>query len=302
MTKVVVTGAAGFIGSRLVKGLLERGFEVHGIDSYVAGRRTDRLHEKAVYHDVDIRDARALETILPDTKYVFHLAALPRVQDTIERSLETFSANAEGTVTLLDVARRAGVSRLIFSSSAAVYGDESEMPLHEDMRVQPLSPYALHKLIGEEACKLSSRIYNLKTVSLRYFNVYGPGFDPSGPYGLVVGKFLTNRLEGKMHTITGDGTHTRDYVHVDDVVHANILAAESTQVGEGEVINIGTGIEVSVNELASLIGGESAYGEARIEPTRACADTSRARALLKWEPTIALKDGIAALKKEMSIV
>ncbi len=302
MTKVVVTGAAGFIGSRLVKGLLERGFEVHGIDSYVAGMRADRMHEKAVYHEVDIRDARALETILPDTRYVFHLAALPRVQDTIERPLETFSANAEGTVTLLHVAHKTGVSRLIFSSSAAVYGDETEMPLHEDMRVQPLSPYALHKFIGEEACKLSSRIYNLETVSLRYFNVYGPGFDPSGPYGLVVGKFLTNRLEGMPLSITGDGSHTRDYVHVDDVVRANILAAESSNVGRGEVLNIGTGFEVSVNELAGIIGGNVVYQDARIEPARACATIEKAHELLNWKPEVSVEDGIAALKKQLGIV
>ena len=301
MAKVVVTGGAGFIGSRLVGALLARGDDVHSIDSFAAGKRADRLHEKATYHEVDIRDIAKISPILVGAAQVFHCAALPRVQDTIDRPIETFSANAEGTIALLDAAAKAHVARFVFSSSAAVYGDESTMPLQEDMRVQPMSPYALHKLIGEEACKLSSRIYGLSTVSLRYFNVYGPGFDPEGPYGLVVGKFVTQRKNNQPLSITGDGSHTRDYVHVDDVVRANLLAAESDKVGKGEVINIGTGTETSVNEIAAIIGGPTNSIAARVEPARACADSARARALLGWEPTIALKEGIDSLKTELGI-
>lgn len=301
MAKVVVTGGAGFIGSRLVGALVARGDEVHVIDNYTGGKRADRLHAKALYHEVDIR-SKEIASILRGVMFVFHLAALPRVQYSIEHPVETFAVNAGDTIALLEAAAKAGVQRFVFSSSAAVYGDETMMPLHEDMRVQPMSPYALHKLVGEEACKLSSRIYNLSTVSLRYFNVYGPGFDPEGPYGLVVGKFVTLKKEGKPLLITGDGTHTRDYVHVDDVVRANLLAAESNNVGKGEVLNIGTGHEVSVQELAQMVGGEVTYSAARLEPARACAHNARARTLLNWEPTISLKEGIVALKEEMGLV
>jgi len=301
MAKVVVTGGAGFIGSRLVGALLKRDDEVHAIDSYAAGKRADRIHAGATYHEADIRDVEKIKSILVGAIYVFHAAALPRVQYSIENPVETFSVNAGGTIALLEAAAKAGVKRFIFSSSAAVYGDETTMPLQEDMRVKPMSPYALHKLIGEEACKLSSRIYGLQTVSLRYFNVYGPGFDPEGPYGLVVGKFVTQRKNGQPFSIAGDGTHTRDYVHVDDVVRANLLAAESANVGAGEVINIGTGKETSVSDIARIVGGPTVSIEARIEPARACADNTRAYKLLAWEPTIVFEDGIEALKKEFGL-
>ena len=165
----------------------------------------------------------------------------------------------------------------------------------------PKSPYGLQKYIGELSCRLWSDVYGLSTVSLRYFNVYGPKFDPDGAYALVIGKFLKQKKEGTPLTITGDGTQTRDYTHVHDVVHANLLAAESAKVGKGEVVNIGAGRNVSVNDLAALIGGPSVHIAARLEPHDTLADSTLAKELLGWEPRVRLEDGIMALKEEMKL-
>ncbi|HUO56396.1 MAG TPA: NAD-dependent epimerase/dehydratase family protein [Candidatus Paceibacterota bacterium] len=300
-TKAVVTGGAGFIGSHIVAALLERGFETHSIDSLVAGKREDRLHRDAHYHEADIRDTAGLAEIFKDTTYVFHEAALPRVEYSIQQPEETFQVNAAGTISVLQAARTSGVKRVVLATSGSVYGDQEVKAFTEDLPAHPQSPYAFQKYVSEHACRLWSELYGLPTVSLRYFNVYGPGFDPAGPYGLVVGKFLTLRKEGKPITIAGDGSHTRDYVHVKDVARANLLAAESAKAGKGEVINIGTGHETSVAEIAQLVGGPVEYGAARIEPARACADITRAKALLDWEPSISFPDGIAGLKKELGI-
>lgn len=301
MTKAVVTGGAGFIGSHLVDALLARGFDVHTIDDYAAGKRTDRMAEKAIHHEASITDYAAIAPVLSGAQYVFHLAALPRVQDSIDHPLETFAANVTGTLTLLQAAKEGKVGKVIFASSAATYGDLATMPLSENMPVQPKSPYGLHKKMGEDACRLWSDIYRLPTVSLRFFNVYGPRFDPQGAYALVVGKFLSLRKEGKPLSIAGDGSHTRDYVHVSDVVAALMAAAESSS-GTGDVFNVATGKETSVKNLANLIGGPTESAPERLEPTRCVADISKTRDALRWEPKISLEDGIAALKAEMGIV
>lgn len=301
MAKAVVTGGAGFIGSHVVDALVARGFEVHTIDDYAAGKRADRLHERAMHHEASITDYAAIAPILSGAQYVFHLAALPRVQDSIDHPLETFAVNVTGTLTLLQAAKEAKVGKVIFASSAATYGDLATMPLREDMSVLPKSPYGLHKKMGEDACRLWSDIYQLPTVSLRFFNVYGPRFDPNGAYALVVGKFLSLRKEGKPLSVAGDGSHTRDYVHVSDVVAALMAAAES-KGGTGDVFNVATGKETSVKELANLIGGPTESAPERLEPTRCVADISKTREVLHWEPKISLEDGIAALKAEMGIV
>lgn len=298
--KAVVTGGAGFIGSHLVDALLARGFEVSVIDNFAAGKKDDRINPKATYHEADIRDLATVGPILSGAEYVFHLAALPRVQDSIDHPLETFEVNVGGTLALLHAAVGAKVKKFVLASSAAVYGDQAEMPLRETMVPTPKSPYGLHKQIGEEACRLWSDIYGLPTIALRFFNVYGPRFDPEGAYALVVGKFLTLRKAGKPLTVAGDGTSTRDYVHVSDVVAALIVAAESSQ-GSGEAVNVATGKETSVNDLARLIGGPTEPAPARLEPARSVADISKAKSVLGWEPTVTLDEGIAALKKEFGI-
>lgn len=301
MTKVVVTGGAGFIGSHIVSALVEKGAEVHVVDDYSGGRREDRINPKATYHEVDIREFEKLAPIVAGAECVFHEAAVPRVPYSIEHPLETFSVNVQGTVSVLRAAHQGGVKRLIYAASSSAYGDQDTLPLSEDMTAQPKSPYGLQKYVGELACRLWSELYGLPTVSLRYFNVYGPKFDPEGAYALVIGKFFKQRLAGQSLTITGDGTQTRDYTHVRDVVAANLLAAESPKVGKGEVLNIGAGRNVSVNDLAAMIGGESIHIEPRLEPHDTRADNRKAKELLGWEPIIALEDGIAELKKEAGL-
>lgn len=302
MAKMIVTGGGGFIGSHVVDALLAEGHDVHVIDTFVAGRIEERINARATYHEVDIRSFEEVASLMEGVESVFHFAALPRVQYSIEHPIETFSVNVDGTVALLKAASDARAGRFIFSSSAAVYGDQAVMPLSESMQPAPKSPYALHKSVGEQACALWSELYELPTVSLRYFNVYGPRLDPNGAYALAIGKFLRLRKEGQPIEIWGDGMNTRDYVHVSDVARANLLAATSSRVGKGEIINIGTGRETNVNELASLIGGEATHVEARTEPGRALAEHARAERLLEWKPTITLEEGVAALKKEWGLV
>jgi len=297
MEKVVVTGGAGFIGSNLVDALLEKDFEVHVIDNYAGGKRDDRVNPKATYHEADIRDFAKIAPVIKGAKYVFHEAALPRVQFSIENPELTFSVNVDGFVSVLRAAHEGGVSRLVYAASSSAYGDQAVLPLSEDLPAMPKSPYGLQKYVGALSCRVWSEVYKLPTVSLRYFNVYGPKFDPNGAYALVIGRFLKQKKEGTPLTITGDGTQTRDFTHVSDIVRANLLAAESPNVGKGETINIGAGRNVSVNDLAAMIGGESVHVEARLEPHDTKADNRKAKELLGWEPTIKLEDGIVELKK-----
>ena len=296
----VVTGGAGFIGSHLVEELLKCGYEVRVVDSLVAGKR-ENVPDDAIFFKTDIRDSNSLIPIFSGVHTIFHLAALPRVEYTIQHSVESHEVNVTGTLNVLMVARDSGISRVVLASSAAVYGDCEEVPLTEKSTPTPLSPYALHKYVCEQYMGLFYRLYGLGTVSLRFFNVYGPRLDPDGPYALVIGRFMKLLKEGKPLTIVGDGEQTRDFIHVRDIVNALITAAESKNVGNGEVINIGTGIETSVNELADLFGGEKTYISARAEPRASSADIKKAKKLLNWEPLISLADGIAELKKEFGL-
>lgn len=301
MKKALVTGGAGFVGSHVVDALINDGWEALVIDNLYASTG-EFVHKEATLHTVDICSYEELEPLFKGVDTVFHLAALPRVQYSIENPKETHEVNVTGTLNVLNAAHKAQVRRVVFSSSAAVYGDTQIMPLKEDMDPKPLSPYALHKYAGEEYMKLFSSVYGLKTVSFRYFNVYGPRLDPNGAYALVVGKFLKQRSEGEPMTITGDGKQTRDYVHVHDIARANILAATADNVGSGEVINLGSGKETTVNKLAEIIGGESVYIDPRLEPRRACAKVSRAESLLGWSAEVLLEEGILELKRDFGIL
>lgn len=287
MKKAAVTGSSGFIGTHLCKALQEKGWDVVKVDTQTG---------------TDVLKSDALDVAFAGVDYVFHLAALPSVPYSIEHPVETTIVNLQGTLAVLEASRRAGVQRVVFSSSSAVYGDPVSLPVNEDMEVRPQSPYALQKYEGERWCALYSALYGLPTVSLRYFNVYGPGARASGAYAPAISLFLKQRAEGKPITITGDGEQTRDFVHVQDVVRANVLAAESMQVGKGEVCNVGTGVEVSINTIAQLVGGPVEHVEPRHEPRRSVADISRIQKLLQWSPTVRLEDGIAELKKLASLV
>jgi len=295
-TKAVVTGGAGFIGSHLVDALVERGFDVHVIDNLAAGRREDRINKSGTYHETDIRDYENIAPIIAGAQYVFHEAALPRVQFSIEYPLETFAANVTGTANVLRAADRAKVESVICASSGSVYGDQDVMPLVETMTPSPKSPYGMHKHMLESMCRMWHEVYGLQTIALRYFNVYGARMDPDGAYALAIAKFLKQRQEDKPITIWGDGSHTRDFTHVRDVVRANLLAAESPKVGDGTILNIGAGRNVSVMTIASLIGGPVVYEAEKLEPAHALADNRKAKELLGWEPTITIEEGIAELK------
>ena len=293
--KAVVVGGAGFIGSHIVDALVAQGFDVHVIDNLCAGKR-EHVHKRAKLHVVDILDLKKIEQIIRGATYVFHLAALPRVQYSIEHPLETNAVNVGGTLNVLIAANHANVKRLIYSASSSAYGDSVKLPLKESDPANPKSPYGLHKYIGELYCRLWSAICGLPTVSLRYFNVYGPRQSSEGAYALVIAKFLQQRAEEKPMTITGDGTQTRDFTSIHDVVRANLLAMKSRRVGRGEVINIGAGRNYSILKVARLIGGPTVFISPRIEPHDTLADTKLAEKLLGWKPKVTIKQGIEELK------
>lgn len=301
MTKVVVTGGAGFIGSHLVDALVERGDEVHAVDNYAGGKYEERFNPKATYHELDVLRTDELQKVFEGADVVFHTAALPRVPYSVEHPVETTEVNIGGVVSALTAAARAKVRRVVYSASGSAYGEQKTLPLSETMIANPVNPYGLQKYVGELFAKVWNTTYGLETVSLRYFNVYGSRLDPRGPYALAVGAFLLARKENRPITIFGDGTITRDYTQVRDVVRANLLAAESQKVGKGEVINIGAGRNVTIKYLAELVGGEITYGAPRIEAHDSQADNRLAKELLGWEAQVSLEEGIAELKKEFAI-
>ena len=296
MAKYLVTGGVGFIGHHVVAFLIERGDTVIVIDNQAGGYVTNRYIDGANYLQYtlgELRHQKLIEEACAGVEYVIHLAALPRVQASIDDPFGTAQANVMGTVAILTAAYKAGVKRVVFASSSSVYGDSNKLPLHEGMTPSPMSPYARHKFLGEQFCQdYALAPFNLSTVCLRFFNVYGPGADPNGAYALVVAKFLEQKRKEEKLTITGDGKQTRDFTHVSDVVRAILLAAESDNVGLGEVINIGGGKQISVNEVAERIGGETEYIPARLEPHDTLADISKAERWLGWKPDISFADGM----------
>ncbi len=296
MIKVVVTGGAGFIGSHLVDALLKRGFDVHVIDNLTAEKR-ENVNPRANLHQIDIRDFEKLGAVFRGAQYVFHAAALPRVMPSISDPRATHEVNATGTLNVLVAARDAGVKRVVYSASSSAYGEQSELPLKETMPASPLHPYGLQKWMGELNSALFSKLYNLETVSLRYFNVYGPRAPADGAYASVIARFLHQRKSGQALTLVPDGTATRDFTHVRDVVRANILAADSPRVGKGEVINIGAGKSWKILEVAELIGGPTVFIEPRIEAKHSLADIAKAKELLGWEPAVTFEQGIKELKQ-----
>jgi nucleoside-diphosphate-sugar epimerase len=295
MKKYIVTGGAGFIGSTLVDALIERGDEVHVIDDLSGGFEAN-VNPKAILHKVDIRNLDTIKPLFKGMDGVFHFAALPRVQFSIENPVLTNDVNINGTQNILIASQEAGVKRVVYSASSSAYGDQAVMPLVETMLPQPKSPYGMQKYVGEHICRIWSEIFGIETVSLRYFNVYGPRQSDEGAYALVIARFLKQKKEGQKMTITGDGLQTRDFTHVRDVVKANLLAMDSDKVGKGEVINIGSGNNKSVLEIAKLIGGEYEFIPARIEPKNTLADNSKARELLGWIPQENFEKGVEELK------
>ncbi len=296
MEKVIVTGGAGFIGSHIVDALVDRGYDVHVIDTLYVGKK-EYVHKKATLHIVDVRDREALMPLFEGARYVFHEAGLPGVQMSIDLPLETNEVNVIGLLNVLEASRIHGVKRVIFAASSSAYGNQEVMPLTENLPVTPVSPYGVQKYVGEVYCKIWSRVYGVETVSLRYFNVYGPRQSSVGAYASVIARFIDMRAKGEPLTITGDGNQTRDFVHIDDVVRANLVAMTHTAVGSGDVINIGNTTSVSVNHIAELIGGEIVHIEPRLEARDSQASIEKAKTILGWEPEVSIEEGIRGLKE-----
>lgn len=294
--KHIVTGGAGFIGSHLVKKLVEQGDEVVVIDNH-SSSGGELLNENSLKQSVttisgDISYIKCqtglhdkLKAAFEGADTVFHLAARARVQPSIENPVLYNATNVEGTLNMLEYARKAEVRRFVFTSSSSIYGNTDVLPTPETLEPNPLSPYGLQKLIGEQYCQLYSRIHNMDTVCLRYFNVYGPGAPTQGAYCLVIGKFIQQALEGKNLTIFGNGQQRRDFTHVDDVVQANILSSLSKEKFTGDVFNIGNGDNKSVQDIADVFKLPCDYLPERLEPKATLAENSKARQILGWKPS-----------------
>jgi UDP-glucose 4-epimerase len=286
--KALVTGGAGFIGSHIVDALIARGDEVICVDDKSAPQN-DQFYwnDAATNIAADIRDLH--ESLYHGVDVVFHLAARSRIQPTVNNPSECFSVNVLGTHRVLDCSRLAGVKRIVYSASSSYYGHASKPPFLEYAPKGCATPYSLSKWQGEEVCDLYTKLYGLSTVSLRYFNVYGPREPLKGEYAPVMGLFKRQRDAGQPMTIVGDGKQRRDFTHISDAVQANLLAAE--KLGVTGPINIGTGKNYSINDLAVMIGGDRLYISDRVGETReTLANNMRAREELGWSPKVNLED------------
>jgi nucleoside-diphosphate-sugar epimerase len=302
MSTYLITGIAGFIGSSLARALLAEGNRVCGIDNLSTGKRENlaEIMGQIEFHEVDLLDLPRVETLCQSVDYVLHQAAVPSVPRSVKDPLESNRANVDATVNLLVAARDAKVKRVVYAASSSAYGDTPTLPKREDMLPNPISPYAVGKLAGEHYMQAFWRCYGLETVSLRYFNVFGPRQDPNSPYSGVLAQFITQMLEGKSPTIFGDGQQSRDFTFVDNVVDANRLAlkAPRSEVA-GRVFNVATGVQVDLNvtfrTLKKLIGyaGEVGYGPERAGDVKhSLADLSLAKRHLGYQPRISLEEGL----------
>lgn len=290
---VVVTGGAGFIGSHLVDKLVARGYMVRVIDNLSLGNENN-VNKGADFWRKDIRNLGKIKPLFKNVDYVFHCAAMPRIQPSIKNPNESFTNNLLGTHNVLMAAKEAGVKRVIYSGSSSVYGDQCISPLAETLIPNPKNPYALHKLMAEQLCLKFTEWHDLPTVCLRYFNVYGERQPTEGAYATVVGIFLRQKERGEPLTIVGDGRQRRDFTYVNDVTEANWMAMKSFRV-VGEVINVGTGRNHSINELADLIEDGAIMRNRWHLPDRpgetqeTRADVSKANKLLGFSPTMSLE-------------
>jgi len=298
--KYVVTGGAGFIGSHIAEGLVANGHEVVIFDNFFSGKK-ENVSDLLAGPDVSliegtILDPAALRKAFDGADGIFHEAAIASVPRSVANPTETHDVNLTGTLNVLIAARHCGVKKVVFASSAAVYGDNPELPKRESMMPDPLSPYAVTKLAGENYCSVFSRLYGMQCVSLRYFNVFGPRQDPGSPYSGVITKFITNTLAHKPVTIFGDGKQTRDFVYVKDVVRANILAMESPVSG---VFNVACGTQLNLIELLEIIANvsgirvpvtfaPSAAGDVR----HSVADIAVAQEILGYTPRCSVREGL----------
>ncbi len=300
MDKYLVTGGAGFIGSNIAEELIKRGYSVKIIDNFSTGKRENisSFLDKIELVEGDIRDYDACRHALEGVDFVLHQAALTSVPRSIEDPLLTTDINIKGTLNILLASREAKVKGFVFASSAAVYGDNTIVPKKEGNVGNPLSPYALSKLVGEKYCWIFSQIFGLSTVCLRYFNIFGPRQDPSSQYASAIPNFISRMLKGESPPIFGDGEQSRDFVYVSNVVEANILASKAKGVS-GEVFNIGCGEGTTVNclvlKLNEILKEEinPSYDKPRTGDIRhSSADISKAKKMLKYEPLVPFSEGL----------
>jgi nucleoside-diphosphate-sugar epimerase len=299
MAHWLVTGAAGFIGSHLAQALLARREQVRVVDNLSTGhRRNLELLEGADVVIGDVSEPEVARRAVDGVEFVLHQAAIPSVPRSVADPLTSHKANLDATVALAVAARDAGVRRLVYAGSSSAYGDTPVLPKREDMATDPLSPYALQKLVGEQYLQMFTRLYGLDTVTIRYFNVFGPRQDPSSPYSGVIALFVSRMLRGEPALIVGDGEQTRDFTYIDNVVHG-VLRAATTAGAAGRVINVATGQRISINQLAAtlqrLIGVDQPPVHVPPRPgdvRDSLADISLARQLLDYEPIVAFDEGL----------
>ena len=303
MALYLVTGGAGFIGSHLAEELARRGEQVRVVDNLVTGTRGNLAHLPRVdFTEGDLADLEVARRAMDSVDFVLHQAAIPSVPRSMQDPITSHRANVDASLNVLIAARDVGVKRLVYSGSSSVYGDAPTLPKVETMPAAPLSPYALQKLIAEQYCQMFTRLFGLETVSIRYFNVFGPRQDPSSPYSGVISLFISALCEGRQPTIYGDGEQTRDFTYVANVVDA-VLRACHAPGASGEVINVATADRISLNRLLQtirdLVGADV---ETRAEPLYAAArpgdvrhsqaDIQKAGRLLGYEPTVSFADGL----------
>jgi len=303
MARYLVTGGAGFIGSHLAEVLVKSGNRVRILDNFATGARANlaALAGGVEFLEGDLRDPATLEQAVRGVEVVFHQAALPSVARSLEDPVTTHAVNATGTLLLLQAARRAGVRRVVYASSSSVYGDSPTLPKREEMPTQPKSPYAVSKLAGEQYCQVFADALGLETVSLRYFNIFGPRQDPDSPYAAVIARFLAAIRRGERPVIYGDGQQSRDFTYVENVVRANLLAADAPGAS-GQAINVACGARVTLIELVEhlnrLLGTHltPSFAPPRAGDVRhSQADLTRAAALLGYRPTVDFPEGLARL-------
>lgn len=301
MPKYLVTGAAGFIGRSIAAALLKRGDGVRGIDNFSTGKRENLIGLEGMdFLGADLADPAACAQACEGVEIIFHEAALPSVPRSVADPLSTNVACVDATLNLLVAARAAGVRRVIYAASSAAYGDTPTLPKHEGMLPAPITPYAVAKLAGEYYMSCFARVYGLETVSLRYFNVFGPYQDPTSHYSGVLAIFCRKMLAGEQPTIYGDGEQSRDFTYIDNVVAGNLLAAEApAEKVAGQTINLATGKQISLNEIFNILRGltgyegKPAYADARAGDIKhSLAEISRARDLLGYEPIVDFSEGL----------
>ena len=299
MSSYLVTGGAGFIGSHLAEELGRRGERVRVVDSFITGKRDNLKHIPGVeLIEGDLADLAVAQRAVAGVDYVLHQAAIPSVPRSVQDPITSNRANIDASLNVLVAARDAGVRRVVYAGSSSAYGDTPTLPKVETMGTAPLSPYALQKLVAEQYCQMFTRLYGLETVTIRYFNVFGPRQDPSSPYSGVISLFIRALVEGHQPTIYGDGEQTRDFTYGANVVDG-VLRACTASDASGEVINVATGGRISLNQLFNALKGLTGadvnpiYAEPRAGDVRdSQADISKARSLLGYQPLVALDQGL----------